>query len=134
MHDGHKTQILRLIREILRTSNLFLGVIGGLTTGPLPLNRADTGRYRLRPYKFVPIHDAFLESGCHMTVSFSKLSERDTPKPGPRRLLYARSVKLTHRCGYGGVRYVSNLTVMAPPSTPLSTDMLLSAVGVEYSP
>ena len=47
---GIKPKFSKFIREILRTSNLFLGVIDGLTTGSLPLNRADTGRYRLRPY------------------------------------------------------------------------------------
>ena len=47
---GIKPKFSKLIREILRTSNLFLGVIDRLTTGPLPLNRTDTGRYRLRPY------------------------------------------------------------------------------------
>ena len=50
---GHKPKFSKFIREILRTLNLFLGVIDGLTTGgPLPLNRADTGRYRLRPNRF----------------------------------------------------------------------------------
>ena len=47
---GIKPEFSKFTREILQTSNLSYGVIGGLTTGPLPLNRADTGRYRLRPY------------------------------------------------------------------------------------
>ena len=47
---GIKPEFSKFTREILRTSNLSYGVIDGLTTGPLPLNRADTGRYRLRPY------------------------------------------------------------------------------------
>ena len=47
---GHKTQILRFHQRDSPDCESLLGVIDGLITGPLPLNRTDTGQCRLRPY------------------------------------------------------------------------------------
>ena len=69
---GHKTQTLRFHQRDSPDFESLLGAIDGLITGPLPLNRADTGRYRLRPYStFLARDERSVELYKHACRSFT---------------------------------------------------------------